>query len=185
MPRAPFWVQLLAIFLIALGVVLLLNSLGIRLVSVGDVVLGTLAVLLIIAGVYLLRRSRRVRREPFYDIFLGRLQWPEPGWQVQETVFNLGIGELVVDLTKAVVPEGEHRLSLDCLIGQIRVLAPQGLALSVHAQVTLGTVVALGQRAEGVARTLEVATPGYQESPRRVTIDASLVIGEVRVAYAP
>ncbi|GBD11933.1 hypothetical protein HRbin23_01616 [bacterium HR23] len=179
--RPPFWLQLAGVFLIALGVVVLLNALGIALIAVLDVVVGAGAVLLIVVGLRLLRRSRRVRREPFVDILIGSIRRGAE-WEVTSSEFAVGIGQVRLDLAQCRVPPGEHRLLVDCLVGSIRVVLPADVGIAVSCQVTLGEIVAFGQRLEGVARHLTLHTPDYEKQGRRIALEATATIGQIHLA---
>lgn len=183
MPRPPFWAQLVGVFLIALGVVLLLNALGMAVVAIVDVVVGAGAVLLIVVGLRFLRRSRRVRREPFTDILVGSI-WRGSEWEVTSTEFAVGIGQVRLDLSQASVPAGEHHLLLDCLIGSIRVVLPAHVGVAVSCQVSLGEIVAFGQRLEGMGRHFSMRTPDYERQERRIALEAIATIGQIHLSRA-
>lgn len=179
------WTEVVGLLVLGLGIVLLLNALGITRVSTGDFVAGVLAVLLILIGVHLLRRSRKARKEPLRDVFLGNLRLEEPGWEVTDTTFQLGIGQVFVDLTRAHIREGEHTLRFDGLVGQVHVVAPLEVSLSAQGRVTIGALAILGERAEGFGRYLATSSPDYASTPRRLKIEASLLVGEIRVEHQP
>ncbi|MFN3975056.1 MAG: cell wall-active antibiotics response protein LiaF [Dehalococcoidia bacterium] len=179
--RPPFWLQLAGVFLIAIGVVLLLNALGVALVAVLDVVVGAGAVLLIVVGLRLLRRSRWVRQEPFTDIMLGSIRRGSE-WEVTSTKFAVGIGQVHLDLSQARVPVGEHYLLVDCIIGSVRIVLPADVGITVSCQVSLGEIVAFGQRMEGIGRRFSMRTPDYERHERRIALEATATIGQVQLS---
>ncbi|MCS7207599.1 MAG: cell wall-active antibiotics response protein LiaF [Dehalococcoidia bacterium] len=179
--RPPFWAQLAGVFLIAVGMVLLLNALGIALVAVVDVLIGAGAVVLIIMGLRLLRRSRWVRREPFVDILMGSIRRGSE-WEVTSAQFAVGIGQVRLDLTGARVPPGEHHLLVDCILGSVRVVLPADVGVAVSCRVGLGEIVAFGQRWEGINRSLTLRTPDYEKQSRRIALEASATIGQIHLS---
>ena len=175
-----FWRPVVAVFLIILGVLLLLQALGITRVSVGDVFLAVVAVLAVLVGLAMLRRSRRRVHGAFHDRFFGTIRVGDD-WQGGAATYQLGVGEMVLDLRRANLPEGEHRLDVNGLVGKLEVLAPQDLALSVDAEVTVGSVHLLGQTAQGFLRSLTHTSPDYANAKRKLRLNAELAIGEIDV----
>jgi|GEM_PF-1233222 hypothetical protein len=181
MDRPRFWLRLGGVALFALGVVFLLDAVGLALVSVRDVVMGAAAVLLMVMGVRLLHRSRRTRREPFVDLLIGSVRRGSE-WEVTSHEFIVGIGQVHLDLGLARVPPGEHRLWVDCLVGSIRVVLPGDTGVAVDCRVTLGEIVAFGRRLEGVSRRFTFRSPDYDRRERRIFLEATATIGQVSVS---
>ena len=94
------------------------------------------------------------------------------------------MGEIKLDLTEATIPEGEHKLTIQGLIGEIEVLVPRHVGVSAWGRVnTAGSVKVLGQQADGISRSLEASSPDFDSAPRKVKIEASLMVGEVSIEY--
>lgn len=93
------------------------------------------------------------------------------------TVF--GDGDL--DLSDAVIAEGEHVLRVHGVFGDSMIILPRDAAVSVTANSTFGSVLILGQRKDGISSNLQVSTPNYASSPRRLQIIVSKVFGSARV----
>lgn len=91
------------------------------------------------------------------------------------------IGDLRLDLSQEHIPDGETPYDLSALIGDITVLVPQDLAVSVDAEVMIGDLNVFGQRQEGIGRHLHFESPGYADATRKVRILAHLMIGDVTV----
>lgn len=94
---------------------------------------------------------------------------------------NHAIGDLRLDLSEVQLPPGESRWTVSALIGDITVLVPEGLAVDVEAEVRVGDIRLFHQRADGFARRLEYTSPGYSDAAQKVSIRASLLVGEVTV----
>ncbi|MSQ11275.1 MAG: hypothetical protein EXR48_01025 [Dehalococcoidia bacterium] len=182
MQESRFWQQSVAIILIALGVALLLDALDVLDVSAGDVVLVLLALVAIPVGLSMFRRARHPMHGVFHDRFFGRLYVGE-GWRADAATLRTGFGELVLDLTRADVPEGEHAIDAQGLVGGLEVIVPRDLALSVDAEVILGAIHVLGRSADGLARVLTFTSPDYATASRKVRLNAELAIGELQVHY--
>ncbi len=91
------------------------------------------------------------------------------------------IGDLRLDLSQVHLEDGETPFELNALIGDITVLVPTDLAVSVVAEVTVGDIRIFRQTADGIGRRLTYETPGYDAAPRKVRIMAHLLIGDITV----
>jgi hypothetical protein len=91
------------------------------------------------------------------------------------------IGDIRLDLSELDIPEGETPLEVSSWIGDITLLVPRHLAVSVVAETTLGDVRVFGETAEGIHPRLTYESPGYPAAPRRLRVHAHLVMGDVTV----
>ncbi|MBM3139821.1 MAG: hypothetical protein FJZ92_06280 [Chloroflexi bacterium] len=168
-------------YIVAVGALLLVDSLGLVVIGNGGLVEGAvglaaiaLGVLAILADLRVRRFRRRLRRA------IGHVRSAE-GWTVNDGVIQTALGDIEIDLRDGELPEGETDLTMLCWIGEIEVRAPAALGLDVTAQAILGTVDVLGRREDGVIRDIHVRTPGYDARPSRVRMRLSTVIGEITV----
>lgn len=143
------------------------------------------AVLVLSAGVELLRRpqwrsgSWRRHRYGIGDLEVG----PDIRWESNRQGLHEGhlIGDIRLDLSDMNLSDGETPFDLSALIGDITILVPEGLAVSVIAEVTVGNVRVFERREDGLGRRLTYMSPGYEEAPRKARIYAHLLIGDVTV----
>jgi predicted membrane protein len=91
------------------------------------------------------------------------------------------IGDVRLDLSDMSFPEGESSLEISAVIGDITVLVPQDLPVSVVGEVGVGDVRIFGQHADGVGRRLTYRSPDYATATRRVNVYAHLMVGDVSV----
>ena len=175
-----FWPQAVGILVIVVGVVLLLNAVG---VHVGNVLGVLFAALVIVVGLALLRRSRRPVRPTFQDRFFGNLRVTE-GWTGADATYQVGAGELVLDLTKAPASEGERAIEVNVVVGRAEVIVPKDLALTVDAEVIVGAARVPGQQSGGLMRRLTYASPDYATATRRVRLNVDVTVGELVVRQA-
>jgi phage shock protein PspC (stress-responsive transcriptional regulator) len=91
--------------------------------------------------------------------------------------YELGIGELVLDLRGVEFPLGETRLDVRVDAGRIRVLLPEGIALRAGADARLGEIRLLGRRVEGWKVGEQLDETGL----RVLLLDADVGIGEIRI----
>lgn len=172
----------LGLYLLALGAVLLADSTGARPLGIPGVAgaaigLGLMAmgVLTALAGWRARRFTRRLRRA------FGHVRSAEEGWRVDDAVISTVLGDISLDFRGTDLPSGETELTLLCWLGTLQVVVPHDFAVSVSAQVLVGTVDALGRREEGLVRDVDARTAGYDDAPRRLRLHVSTLVGEARV----
>ena len=91
------------------------------------------------------------------------------------------IGDIRLDLSQVQLEDGETPFELNALIGDITVLVPTDLPVSVVAEVTVGDIRVFRQRADGLGRRLTYQSPGYETATRKVRIMAHLLVGDITV----
>ena len=172
----------LGLYLLALGAVLLADSTGARPLGIPGVAgaaiglaLIAMGVLTALAGWRARRFTRRLRRA------FGHVRSAEEGWRVDDAVISTVLGDISLDFRGTDLPSGETELTLLCWLGTLQVVVPHDFAVSVSAQVLVGTVDALGRREEGLVRDVDARTAGYDEAPRRLRLHVSTLVGEARV----
>jgi phage shock protein PspC (stress-responsive transcriptional regulator) len=91
--------------------------------------------------------------------------------------YELGMGELVLDLRSIEFPLGETRLRARVDAGRIHLLLPDGVALRAGTSAKLGEIELLGRRVEG----WEVARRVDETGLRVLVVDAEVGIGEIEI----
>ncbi|HWM14824.1 MAG TPA: PspC domain-containing protein, partial [Gaiellaceae bacterium] len=91
--------------------------------------------------------------------------------------YELGIGELVLDLRSIEFPLGETRLRARVDAGRIHLLLPDGVALRAGTSAKLGEIELLGRGVEG----WEVARRVDETGLRVLVVDAEVGIGEIQI----
>ena len=95
------------------------------------------------------------------------------------TGYELGVGNLVVDLRQLQVPPGTTAVDARVGIGELTVQLPQGVSVAVVASSGLGQVQALGEEEGGFAS--KVDTTAEAGGDRRLELDLRVGLGQVRV----
>jgi phage shock protein PspC (stress-responsive transcriptional regulator) len=96
--------------------------------------------------------------------------------------YELGMGELVVDLRDTNLPPGDTPLDLRLGMGQITVLVPEDVCVATNAEVGAGDVDVFDRGSEGVDidwRDSPSASPGGS----RVVLDAEIGLGALLVGH--
>jgi phage shock protein PspC (stress-responsive transcriptional regulator) len=94
--------------------------------------------------------------------------------------YELGMGELVVDLSDTRLPAGDVPLELDLGVGEARVVVPDDVCVATSADIGIGNVSLFGRDNGGIDVNFE-DLPDAAPDVTRLMLDAEIGIGEVRV----
>ncbi|MDO8490807.1 MAG: cell wall-active antibiotics response protein LiaF [Dehalococcoidia bacterium] len=172
---------IVAAVLIIVGVIALVDNFGWL-----DLGWGNLwPVILIVIGLLLIWGQSKVRSlGPQFERVVGDIRLGEQGWDLRNANIDHGIGNVFLDLTKAEIPSGETALSIESWIGNIDILVPADLALSVRGRVTVGSLTLLGHKSDGFLRELDFRSPDYDTAARKVKMALNMVIDDAKVRRA-
>ena len=93
--------------------------------------------------------------------------------------YELGVGNLVVDLSRLQVPAGTTAVEARLGVGELVVELPDGVSVEVVASSGLGEVLVRGPPAGGFASRNDPAAE--RGGDRRLRVDARVGLGQVRV----
>jgi phage shock protein PspC (stress-responsive transcriptional regulator) len=96
--------------------------------------------------------------------------------------YELGLGELVLDLRETDLPSGDVPVELDLGMGEARVLVPEDVCVATSADVGMGNVHLFGRDNGGVDVDFE-DNPDAAGDSTRVVLDAEIGVGELRVSH--
>jgi phage shock protein PspC (stress-responsive transcriptional regulator) len=96
--------------------------------------------------------------------------------------YELGVGELVVDLRRTQLPRGDVPLALDVGMGRALLLVPEDVCVATRAQVAAGAVRVFDRDNGGVDLDWE-DVPGAPAGTTRVVVDADVGFGALEVLH--
>jgi phage shock protein PspC (stress-responsive transcriptional regulator) len=94
--------------------------------------------------------------------------------------YEIGMGELVVDLRGTDLPAGDVPIELDVGVGEAMVIVPRDVCVATTADIGIGSVSMFGRDNGGIDVNFE-ETPEAAPDVTRVVLDADIGLGEVRV----
>jgi phage shock protein PspC (stress-responsive transcriptional regulator) len=97
--------------------------------------------------------------------------------------YELGIGELIVDLRQTDLPPGDVPLEVDLGIGEARVIVPEDVCVATEAQVGVGEVRTFGRHNEGVDVDLD-DLPDATPTTTRLLVNADVGVGSLRIGQS-
>lgn len=180
-------------FLIVFGGLLLLDRFEIIYFKFGDV-FKLWPLLIVYLGFMMFRHSsgRRNRYEKKYEKInknihkssnysIGSYEYNKQNWKVEPLYLTNLAGDFYFDFTKAFIPEIETPITIRALAGDVHILMPDSVDFKVEASVKAGEIDVLGQRVDGINRSLLYETKDYQTATRKVHFMLNLKAGSVRV----
>jgi phage shock protein PspC (stress-responsive transcriptional regulator) len=94
--------------------------------------------------------------------------------------YELGVGDLVVDLRDTDLPAGDVPLEMDVGVGEAMVIVPADVCVATNADVGIGNVRTFGHDNGGIDVDFE-DIPDAAPDVTRVVLDADVGLGQVRV----
>lgn len=98
-----------------------------------------------------------------------------------EDRYELGLGELAVDLSEVELPGGITELDVKLGIGEIIVTVPEGVGLEIDARAGIGEVDVLGDRDDGAGAHERLTVGGAATNAPVLKLEANVGLGSVRV----
>lgn len=106
---------------------------------------------------------------------------------MQYELFDLHATNIVqsiyIDLSRAIIPEGETSLTLNGVAGRVYLYLPADLDVSISSSVLFGESEILGKEKMGIHNQLQVTSQKYAEANRKVKISISFLLADVQVRY--
>ncbi|WP_227874403.1 cell wall-active antibiotics response protein LiaF [Tumebacillus algifaecis] len=122
-------------------------------------------------------------RSTYGGTMIGNLRLINGQFDLDGINASYGVCDVKIDLSKAIIPEGETTLVISALIGDIDIYVPYDLDVTVSTSVTAGNLEVLGSKQGGVNCNLQKTSAGYSSAARKVKISISLLLGDVDVRY--
>jgi predicted membrane protein len=188
------------LILIALGVLLLLDKLGIA--EFGEIISTYWPIILILVGLRMFFRYGRSHHEaglsPDATVFSGSTQestgttisssnvFGDVDTKITSKEFRGGsisntFGDMNVDLAEIQLAEGEQTLKLDGVFGDLHVLVPKDIEIFVTTHSVFGDVRVLGNVKTGFGQQISYSTPNYAGATKKLRIISNQVFGDVKV----
>lgn len=174
---------LVAVILIVVGLLFLASNLG-TLPPLTWHLLWPLV--LILFGAWLIWRALfpPPRRRGAVYWSMGDYRPDLSGKEIRQEQFSHGLGDFDLDLTRAVTPDGENFVKASHGIGDLTVIVPRDLSVRVQAKAGMGDVRVFGQKSEGLSPQMNFQSDDYATATRKLSIEASVGLGEVSVVRA-
>jgi lia operon protein LiaF len=136
---------------------------------------------LIAVGVWLLIRPAMVGPDTrIVQRVLGDIR-RDGAWDVVDEEIWLAVGDVRLDLTEATVPAGETNIRVYGLVGDVRLIVPEGVGVSVSSWAFVSEGRVFGQKEETYVTPLQMASDDYETTDRKVRVELYAFVNELSV----
>ena len=124
-----------------------------------------------------------ITRKPlFQNVLFGGRKTPNHTYEWDDINIQAGIGDTVIDLSYTVLPKGETVIFIRNIIGNIQILIPYDVEVSINHSVLFGAAAIFDfHEARIFNQTLHVQTKDYDKNDQKIKIFTSLIIGDIEV----
>ncbi|UCZ51966.1 cell wall-active antibiotics response protein LiaF [Bacillus shivajii] len=127
------------------------------------------------------KRETQWNERKKYQQFLGDLSLGRQPWELDGADISMGIGSVDIDLTKAVLKEGENIIDVSGWIGSVEILVPRDMAVKAFVDVRIGEVTLFDDTYSGTSRNATYTSPNFYDAEKQVILYVHLNIGDVEV----
>lgn len=122
-------------------------------------------------------------RPLFENIFVGQQKTPIGAYEWNDINIQTGIGDTVIDLSYTMFPKGENVIFIRNIIGNIRILVPYEMEVSVNHSSLIGAAnVFENHGTKMFSQVFLLKTPGYETAEQKVKIFTTLMVGNLEVS---
>ena len=178
-------------FILALGVLFLLNNLDI--IDFWDILHNFWPLILILWGVSLLLKKAPARKRDYQPAPLagadtlrdskvfGNLFFRSDSKDFRGGKVSTVFGDCDLDLSGVQFAEGEHDLNVSGVFGDTAIILPPGAAVIISVSQILGESTLLQQHRSGVSSDSLIMTTDYANQTRRLKIKVSKIFGNTKI----
>ncbi len=115
--------------------------------------------------------------------FLGDIHIGSANWQLKPLNVHHFIGDTVIDLTRAQIPDGITKINVSSMIGNVKVMLPKDPEVEASVVMTafLGEFNVFGRREGGMLKNYREESPHYPYARKKIQLTANLFIGDFRI----
>lgn len=125
-----------------------------------------------------------IKNKPLFEnIFFGQQKTPFGVYEWEDVNIQAGIGDTIIDLSYTMLPQGETVIFIRNIIGNIQILVPYEIEVSVHHSCVAGSASVFNHHQSKIFNQVYyLKTPGYDQVEQKVKIFTSLMVGNLEVS---
>ena len=137
--------------------------------------------LLIVLGVVILVRARNTPAGTHSEfVLLGDID-RNGDWPVVNEETWIGVGDIDLDFTRATVPVGETTIGVRGFVGDVEVIVPQSVGLSINASGFVTNVKQGGREHPVFLGPYRYQTAGYETAERKIRLETSFFVHDLKL----
>ena len=181
-----------ALLFIALGIYKIRSSpdkTGYVLLAVGVILMFTghftfiLSVVLISLGLFYMK-SKQTHRDDSYvqrQTVLESFKSDKEPWELKDTSMWNVVGEIYMDMSLVMLDQKETTVILQGVFGDVDVIVPEFVGVSVNASVLVGQINVGPERETGLVNKVIWQSPNYETSDQKVKLLVSYIVGDIDI----
>jgi lia operon protein LiaF len=141
------------------------------------------AIVLISLGLFYIR-SRKVHRDDTYmqkQKMIDSIRLGKEPWILKDSNIWYVIGETHIDLSMAILEKKETTLILQGVLGDIDIIVPEDIGVSVQASVVFGQINVEAHKEAGVMNKLFWRSPNYDRCDHQMKLIISYIVGDIDI----
>jgi len=143
-----------------------------------------LAIVLIALGLFYMRSKSVHEYAGSYtqkqNVIVSIRHDKEP-WELKNVSMWGVVGEIYMDLSLAIAEQKETTVLLQGVVGDVDIIVPEHMGVSVEASALVGQVDVARQREEGFANKIVWQSPNYETSDQKVKLIVSYIVGDIDI----
>ncbi len=132
----------------------------------------------------LLEEETVVQCKPLLEnVLFGQQKTPAGVYEWNDINIQSWVGDTVIDLSYTVFPKGETIIFIRSGIGNINILVPYDIEVSVHHSILAGTTSIFEYKDSKIFnKVVNIKTLGYEKADQKIKIFTSLAVGNLEVS---
>jgi lia operon protein LiaF len=127
-------------------------------------------------------KRQMIKKLPYIqNLFLGHQRVGKQVFELDDINIQYGFGDTIIDFGMTMLPMGETVVVIRGLAGNIQLLIPYDVEVSVNHSVLAGKIKIFDNVEEGFNKNIIYYSKDYAEAPRKLKILTSIVIGDLEV----
>jgi lia operon protein LiaF len=141
------------------------------------------AIILLSLG-YFYIKSKNIHRDGAYvqkQKLIDSIRLGKEPWILKDSSIWYIVGETHIDLSLAILEKKETILILQGVIGDVELIVPEDIGVSVNASVVFGQIDVALQRESGVMNKLFWQSPNFERADHHVKLVVSYIVGDIDI----
>jgi lia operon protein LiaF len=125
-----------------------------------------------------------IQIEPYFrNKLIGEYRNLKQSYPISDINIQTGFGDIFIDLSDTILPQGETVILIRGLIGNIYLNVPSDIGMSVQMSLLCGKMNLLKDGKTAFNMTQKYQSVDYKNSSRKIKIVVSLLLGDIEVSH--
>ena len=123
-----------------------------------------------------------VQVDPYYkNKLVGEYRNIQASHTIEDINVQTGFGDVILDLTDTIIPEGETIIIIRGLIGNINIKVPNDTGLLLNISLMCGKITLFYDSETALNTTQKYQSADYKNQSRKIKLMLSLLVGDIEV----